>query len=84
MTNDFRYDQEDGAGLRARMLDTYSKIDLADLSPQQVMEFILFYIFPRGDVSNLADRLLEQYGTVQNVLDKRTSSKNVDRFCENF
>ncbi len=57
------------AGHRARVLNSYSKIELDALSPHQVMEFILFYVFPRGDVNPLAHRLLDKYGSVQNVLD---------------
>ena len=56
-------------GHRARVLNSYSRIDLDALSPHQVMEFILFYVFPRGDVNPLAHRLLDAYGSVQNVLD---------------
>ena len=57
------------AGHRARVLNSYSRIDLDALSPHQVLEFILFYVFPRGDVNPLAHRLLDKFGTVQNVLD---------------
>lgn len=56
------------AGHRSRVIESYSRIDLDALSPHQVLEFILFYIFPRGDVNPLAHRLLDKFGTVQNVL----------------
>lgn len=61
-------------GHRARTIDTYSKIDLCDLSPHQVLEYILFYVFPRTDVNVLAHRLLDKYGSVQNVLDANEQS----------
>lgn len=57
------------AGHRMRVIESYSKIDLEALSPHQVLEYILFYVFPRGDVNPLAHRLLDKYGSVQNVLD---------------
>lgn len=62
------------AGHRARVIESYSKIELSDLSPHQVLEYILFYVFPRGDVNPLAHRLLEKYGTIQNVLDANEHS----------
>ena len=57
------------AGHRMRVIESYSRIDLDALSPHQVLEYILFYVFPRGDVNPLAHRLLSKYGSVQNVLD---------------
>lgn len=59
------------AGHRLRVLKSYSQIDLDTLSPHQVLELILFYIFPRGDVNPLAHRLLKKFSTVKNVLDAR-------------
>ena len=74
MPNNIDEQKDANVGHRARIIDTYSKLDLCDLSPQQVLEYILFYVFPRGDVSVLANRLLEQYGSVQNVLDANVHS----------
>lgn len=56
-------------GHRMRLLRSYSQIEFDVLSPHQVLEFILFYIIPRGDVNPLAHRLLDYYGSVQNVLE---------------
>lgn len=61
-------------GYRAKILESYSKINLNDLSPYQVLEYILFYVFPRGDVNPLARRLLDRFGTVQNVLEANEHS----------
>ena len=74
MTKDVLDEKDAHAGHRARIIDSYSKIDLSDLSPHQVLEYILFYIFPRGDVNLLAHRLLDRYGTIQNVLDANEHS----------
>lgn len=57
------------AGHRMRVIDSYSKIDFAFLSPHQVLEYILFYVFPRGDVNPLAHRLLDRFGSVQAVIE---------------
>ena len=48
------------AGHRMRVIESYSRIDLDALSPHQVLEYILFYVFPRGDVNPLAHRLLDK------------------------
>lgn len=61
-------------GHRARIIESYSKIDIEDLSPHQVLEYILFYVFPRGDVSALAHRLLERFGSVAGVLEANEHS----------
>jgi len=41
-------------GHRGRLLQTVNKAGLQDLSDIQKLEFILFYIIPRGDVNPLA------------------------------
>ncbi len=56
-------------GHRMRVMESYSKIELDALSPHQVLEYILFFVYPRGDVNPIAHRLLDKYGTVQAVLD---------------
>lgn len=61
-------------GHRARIIESYSKIDLKDLSPHQVLEYILFYVYPRGDVNPIANGLLEKFGSVQNVLEAGPTS----------
>ena len=69
MTKEKPNDKNMHSGHRMRVINSYSQIDLDVLSPHQVLEFILFYVFTRGDVNPLAHRLLDKYGTVQNVLD---------------
>lgn len=61
-------------GHRARLLDTLYNVGIENVSDVQAMEFILFYIFPRGDVNPLAHRLLHEFGTVANVLDADINS----------
>lgn len=57
------------AGHRGRLLDTVYNVGIESVSEIQAMEFILTYIFPRGDVNPLAHRLLDKFGSIANVLD---------------
>ena len=56
-------------GHRKRLLETVNKIGLDNLSDVQALEYILFLVFPRGDVNPLAHRLLERFGHVSTVLE---------------
>ena len=57
------------SGHRLRLTRTVDKCGLEGLSDIQVLEFVLFYIFPRGDVNPLSHRLLDKYKTLANVLE---------------
>lgn len=61
-------------GHRARLLDTVINAGMENVSEIQAMEFILGYVFPRGDVNPLAHRLLHEFGSVANVLDSEINS----------
>lgn len=61
-------------GHRKRLLDTMINAGMENVSEIQAMEFILGYIFPRGDVNPLAHRLLAEFGSVANVLDADVNS----------
>lgn len=56
-------------GHRKRLMDTVLRVGLNSVSEIQAMEFVLTYIFPRGDVNELAHRLLEKFGSFANVID---------------
>ena len=56
-------------GHRKRLLDTVNAVGLIGLSDIQALEFILFFIIPRGDVNPLAHRLLDRFKNVPTVLD---------------
>ena len=56
-------------GHRKRLLDTVVKAGLENLSEIQQVEFMLTYIFPRGDVNPLAHRLLDAYGSIGGIID---------------
>lgn len=57
------------SGHRLRLTRTVDKCGLEGLSDIQALEFVLFYIFPRGDVNPLSHRLLDKYKTLANVLE---------------
>lgn len=56
-------------GHRKRLTATVHKVGLDGLSDVQALEYILFYIFPRGDVNPLAHRLLSRFNNVPTVLE---------------
>lgn len=56
-------------GYRKRLIETVSKVGLDNLSDIQALEFILFYIFPRGDVNPLAHRLLNRFNNTATILE---------------
>ncbi len=58
-------------GHRKRLLDTVINAGLENLSDVQIVEFMLTYVFPRGDVNPLAHRLLDAYGTLGNILEAK-------------
>lgn len=56
-------------GHRARLMNTVFEGGLAHLSDIQITEFMLFYVFPRGDVNPLAHKLLDRFGNIANIID---------------
>ncbi len=58
-------------GHRKRLFNLACKAGLDALSEVQVMELVLCYIMPRGDVNPLAHRLLDRFGSVIEVIDAR-------------
>lgn len=57
------------AGHRARMTESVNKIGILGLTEIQQIEWILTFIFPRGDVNPLAHRLLKKYQCFANMVD---------------
>lgn len=57
------------AGHRRRLTATVHKVGLEGLSEIQILEYILFHIFPRGDTNPLAHRLLARFRNVTTVLE---------------
>lgn len=64
-----KHEENIHSGHRERLLETVYNVGLQGLSNIQIMEFILFYVFPRGDVNPLAHRLLDKFKNISFVLD---------------
>lgn len=56
------------AGHRARLLETIYKVGIENVHPVQALEYILTYVFPRGDMNPLSHALLDKFGNISNVL----------------
>ena len=74
------------SGHRERLLETVHNVGLYGLSKIQVMEFVLCYIFPRGDVNPLAHRLLDKFKNISTVFDAsiddlRSEERRVGKEC---
>ena len=57
------------SGHRVRLINTVYKCGLDGLSEIQVLEYFLFFVFPRGDVNPPAHRLLDKYKSLSGVLE---------------
>lgn len=57
------------AGHRERLTETVYNCGIENIGEVQALEYILCYIFPRGDVNPLAHRLLDRYKTLPFVLE---------------
>lgn len=57
------------AGHRERLTETVYNCGIENISEVQALEYILCYIFPRGDVNPLAHRLLDRYKSLPCVLE---------------
>ena len=56
-------------GHRQRMKERFLKEGLDNFDEIQVLEFLLFYCIPQGDTNPLAHRLLDQFGSLAQVLE---------------
>lgn len=56
-------------GHRERMRQRFLEHGLNNFSEHEVLELLLYYAIPRGDVNPLAHRLLDYFGSLRAVLD---------------
>ncbi len=56
------------AGHRERLRKRIAQNGVKSLSDDELLEFLLFYVIPRRDTHALARRLIEQFGSLSNVL----------------
>ena len=57
------------SGHRSRMRERFLHTHFAGFDEHQILEMILFYVYPRTDTNPLAHRLLETFGSIASVLD---------------
>ena len=57
---------------RERMRQRFLEHGLDNFADHEVLELLLFYAIPRGDVNPLAHRLLDTFGSLANVLEAET------------
>lgn len=55
-------------GHRNRLRELVEKVGLGNLSVYQQMEYILFYVVPRVNTTDIAHNLIDTYGTISGVL----------------
>ena len=65
------------SGHRERLINTVYEGNFSSLSVYQQVEYLLFYVFPRGDVNPLAHRLVDHFGSFSAILDA-----DVDDLCQ--
>lgn len=61
-------DGSDHAGHRQRVKERFLREGLEKFTPREILELILFYAIPQGDVNPVADALLDTFGTLNAVL----------------
>ena len=59
----------DHSGHRSRLKERFRQSGLTGWSDYEVMELVLCYAIPRGDVNELAHRLVDGFGSLAGVLD---------------
>lgn len=57
------------AGHRQRVIKKFMEHGLDSFAEHEVLELILFFAIPRADTNALAHRLVDEFGSIQNVLD---------------
>ncbi len=58
---------------RERMRYRFLEHGLDNFADHEVLELLLFYAIPRGDVNPLAHRLMDSFGSLANVLEAETA-----------
>jgi DNA repair protein RadC len=56
-------------GHRHRLKDRFQRAGITGLQDYEVLELLLFYALPQGDVKPRAKELLKRFGSLKNVLD---------------
>jgi len=56
-------------GHRSRMKERFLHTHFDGFEDHQILEMILFYVYPRSDTNPLAHRLLNKFGSIAAILD---------------
>lgn len=56
------------AGHRQRVIDKYIKCGIDAFAEHEILEMILYYSIPQADTNPIAHRLIDEFGTLENVL----------------
>lgn len=59
---------------RQRLYNTVEQIGLENVNDYLALEFILTYVVPRKDTNPLSHRLIDEFGSISNVLDANPES----------
>lgn len=57
------------SGHRSRMRERFLHTHFDGFEEHQILEMILYYVYPRTDTNPLAHRLIENFGSIASVLD---------------
>lgn len=57
------------AGHRARMKERFLAANGKDLADHELLEMLLYYVIPRRDTNEIAHHLIEEFGSIERVLD---------------
>ena len=60
-------------GHRGRVRDRIRKYGINSLEEHEVLEYVLFHFVPRRDVNGLAHQLINEFGSLYNVLSAEVS-----------
>ena len=58
-------------GHRERLRRRFQKEGLDNFEPHEVLELLLFYVIPRGNVNHIGHRLINRFGSLAGVLNAR-------------
>ena len=74
----------DHSGHRQRIKNRFVNSGLESFEPHEVLEMLLFYCIPRRNTNEIAHRLMERFGTFEQVMDARISDlETVEGMGEN-
>lgn len=77
ISNDSKPQKSIHEGHRNRLRERYRRAGMDDYAPHEVMELLLTYAIPRGDVNPQAHALIKRFGSVAGVMDA-----SIEELCE--